>query len=180
MKDRKLASRYARAMFDALQDPAAREKVDAFLNALGESIRQSPELRDFLLDPAVARADRKKLLSSIAERHAMPPETERFLHLVIEQGRAEVLPSIGQAYHEIYEESMGVVAAEITTAVPMSDEMKQRAQSALEKMTSKRVRLQCSIEPELIGGAVTRVGSTIYDGSLRTQLESLRRQMSEE
>ena len=180
MKDRKLASRYARAMFDALPDPAAREKVDSFLTALGESIRQSPDLRDFLLDPAVARADRKKLLSSLAERQAMPAEVERFLHLVIEQGRAEVLPSIGAAYHEIFEESMGIVSAEITTAAPLSDEMRQRAQAALEKMTSKRVRLQCSIEPELIGGAVTRVGSKIYDGSLRTQLQTLRRQMSEE
>ncbi len=180
MKDRKLASRYARAMFDALPDPAARDKVDGFLTALGESIRQSPDLRDFLLDPAVAREDRKKLLSTLAERQAMPAEVQRFLHLVIEQGRAEVLPSIGAAYHEIFEDSMGIVAAEITTATPLSEEMRQRAQAALEKMTSKRVRLQCSIEPELIGGAVTRVGSTIYDGSLRTQLESLRRQMSEE
>ena len=70
-------------------------------------------------------------------------------------------------------------AAEMTTATPITEEMKQRARSALERVTGAKVRLTCNVKPDLIGGAVTKIGSTVYDGSLRSQLEQLRRKMAE-
>ena len=180
MKDRKLASRYARAMFDVVSEPGTLERVDSFLSSLAESMSVSREIRDFLLDPAVGQADRKKLMDALCDQHQLPAEARRFLHLVIDQGRTAALPSIAEVFHELREEAMGIVTAEMTTATPLADDMKQRAQSALEKMTQKRVRLECSVDPELIGGAVTRIGTKIYDGSLRTQLGELRRKMAEE
>ena len=78
------------------------------------------------------------------------------------------------------EEALGIAPAEITTATPLTDDQRQRAESAIQKLTGLDVRLTCKVEPEMIGGAVTRIGSTIYDGSLRTQLQQLRRRMAEE
>ena len=78
------------------------------------------------------------------------------------------------------EQALGIAPAEITTATPLTDDQRHRAANAIQKLTGLDVRLTCKVEPEMIGGAVTRIGSTIYDGSLRTQLQQLRRRMAEE
>ena len=82
-------------------------------------------------------------------------------------------------FHEEGERQQGIVAAEMTTATPITEETKQRAKSALERLTGAKVRLTFNVKPDLIGGAVTKIGSTIYDGSLRSQLEQLKRKMAE-
>ena len=83
-------------------------------------------------------------------------------------------------FHEAREKSLGIVPAEITTATELSDDQRVKAEQAIRKLTGSNVRLTCRVDPELIGGAVTRIGSTVYDGSLRNQLSQLRRQMVQE
>jgi F-type H+-transporting ATPase subunit delta len=177
MKDRKLAMRYARALLSVLEDPAAREKTDAFLTGLGTTIDSAHDLRRAMLDPAVPRAVRRKILSRLAEQRGLPAVVGRFLGALVDNNRLAVLPTVAAVFHEERERQMGVVAAELTTATPLGPEMQARARAAMERLTGNPVRLTCRVEPALIGGGVARIGSTLYDGSLRTQLDRLRRRM---
>ncbi|HXV75561.1 MAG TPA: ATP synthase F1 subunit delta [Candidatus Polarisedimenticolaceae bacterium] len=179
MKDRKLALRYARALLSALHDPAILEKTDAFLAALARALEGSAELRSALLDPAVPRGVRKRVLAAIAERNGLPREVRNFLATLTDNNRISALASIATVFHEELEKKMGVVPAELITAAPVGDELLTRAQATLERVTGRRVRLTSRVDATLIGGAVTRVGSTVYDGSLRRQIDQLRRKMAE-
>ena len=180
MKDRKLATRYARALLDSLPDAEDAASADSFLRALSEALDESADLRGLLFDPAVPRTTRKSVLRSLARENDMPEQIGNFLATVIDHNRAAALPSIAEVFHERREERAGVVPAEISTAWPLTEDLKQRTLRALEKMTGRKVRLSTTVDPELIGGAVTRIGSEVHDGSVRTQLAQLRRQMLQE
>ena len=180
MKDRKLALRYARALLSSLPDPRHAEAADDFLTSLAQAMDESAELKQFLLDPAFSRDQRKSVLAALAQRSGQPEKVNRFLETLVENNRLVVLPAIATVYHEERENALGIVPAEITTASPMSVELKQQARNALERLTGKKVRLSCEVAPELIGGAVTKIGTVVYDGSLRTQLSQLRRELAQE
>lgn len=180
MKNRKLASRYARALLDAVPDPGQAETIDEFLAALAAAMDSSRELRDQLLDPAVPRSSRKKAMRLIAESQGMPRIVHNFLFTVVDHGRTADLPMIAEVYRELRQQSAGILSATMTTAVPLTDNLRERAREALRKRTGRSVELSFEVEPSLIGGAVTRVGSTLYDGSVRTQLVRLRRRMTQE
>lgn len=180
MKDRKLAARYSRALLSALPDGEAAAKADAFLQAIAASMQSLPELRDVFLNPAVSRREKQAVLTGLAEAHGMPRQVGSFLLTVADHGRLEVLPTIADVFHEEREAAEGVVPAVVTTATPLGPELERRTQAALERLTGRRIRLRTEVEPAVLGGAVTRIGSMVYDGTLRTQLAKLRRSMSEE
>jgi F-type H+-transporting ATPase subunit delta len=180
MKDRKLATRYARALLAALPDLQRAQNADRFLAALREAMEGSPDFRDLLLDPAVSRARRTGILRDLARSGDQPPQVENFLATIVEHNRAASIPSIARVFHEELERRMNVVPAEIVSAAPLPEDLRTRAQRALERATGRSVRLETSVDPSLLGGAVTRVGSLVYDGSLRTQLDRLRRRMTQE
>jgi F-type H+-transporting ATPase subunit delta len=179
MKDRKLAFRYARALLSAVPPGEPARQVERFLLGIGGTMEQSREMRELLLDPAVAKADRVKVLTDLATRYDMPAEVHRFMDTVVEHRRIRNIPEMAELFRELREEADGIVPASVTTAAPMDDAMTARVRSALEKMTGKHVRLTVKVDPGLIGGAVTRVGSMVYDGSLETQLKMLRTQLVE-
>ena len=110
----------------------------------------------------------------------MTAQVANFFSAVVNHNRTTSLPSIAEVFHEEREAAMGVVPADITTAQPLSDDLKQRTLRTLEQITGRKVRLASQVDPEILGGAVTRIGSTVYDGSLRTQLAQLRRKMTQE
>jgi F-type H+-transporting ATPase subunit delta len=178
MKDRKLAKRYARALFSALPDPATVQAADTFLDALGRAIASSSELQFLFVNPAVPRRTKKAVLAKLAGEARAGHAVASFLSVVVDHGRAGSLPAIAEAFHEIHEEAQGIVQAAITTAVPLTPELEESARSVLERLTGKRIRLNPRVDRSLIGGAVTQIGSTVYDGSLRTQLANLRRRMA--
>lgn len=180
MKDRKLASRYARALLSSLHNEKTAAEADRFLTAIREVLAESAEFRDLMLDPAVSKSTRSSVLRSLAEQSDMPVQIGNFLATIVDHNRTSSLSSIAELFHEERERAAGVVPAEITTAWPLTDDLKQRALDTLESMTGRRVRLSTKLEPSILGGAVTRVGSKVYDGSLRSQLAQLRRKMTQE
>jgi len=180
MKDRLLAKRYAKALLAAIPDPATVERAGEFLTAIASAMHASPEFRDVLLNPAIPRHARRAVLEALTREREAPPVMGAFLAVVAEQGRSAALPAIAEAFSEAKDEALGVVPATLTTAAPLSAELVKRAQGVLEKLTARKVRLTCEVSPSLVGGAVTRIGSTVYDGSLSTQLGALRRRMAEE
>ena len=180
MKDRKLASRYARALLPTLTDPKQAERAEEFLNALATAIDESRDLRDVLLNPAVPRSARRSVLEGLAKSHGAPDQVASFLRVVVDHGRAGNLPEIAQAFAEARAEQAGIVAVTLETASPLSDALKQKAQSTLEKLTGRKVRMKFGVDPAHVGGAIARIGSKVYDGSLKTQLDILRRRMAAE
>lgn len=180
MKDRKLATRYARALFDSLPDEPAAEAADQFLAALARAMGESADLRNALLNPAVSRSARKAVLLQLAEGHPVPNQLRSFLGIIADNGRGANLPSIAALFHEIRESEAGIVPVQMTTARPLASDLVDRARRSLEKVTGKKVRMEVEVDAALIGGAVARVGSKVYDGSLRTQLDILRQRMAAE
>lgn len=179
MKNRKLASRYAQALLDSLADHGELLSADRFLSSLADGLESLPEFRNAMLDPAVPKDARKRLLAALATRAAVSPKLANFLNVVVDHGRAGALREIAQVFHEAREEAMGIVPAHVQTAMPVDAALQARIRGSLEKKTGRQVTLSFGVDPALIGGAVTRIGSTVYDGSLRTQLVRLRKQMAE-
>jgi F-type H+-transporting ATPase subunit delta len=181
MRDRKLAVRYARALLSSLQDdPQGTESVDEFLRGLADAMTESPRFRNMMLDPAFSNVERRALLRRLAEQASMPRKLGAFIDTLVEHRRAGSLPSIAEVFHELREEALGIVPAEFSTATPLGPELQERVRGTVERLTGRKVRLSYTVDPSLLGGAVTRVGSVVYDGSLRTQLNQLRRDMAEE
>ncbi|MDX1389908.1 MAG: ATP synthase F1 subunit delta, partial [Acidobacteriota bacterium] len=161
-----------------LPDDETRQNASRFLAALAEAMERSPDLRDVLLNPAYSRAQRGAVLAALADHSGAAPKVKAFLGVVNDQRRASHLPSIAIAYRDALEEAAGIVPVTVDTAMKMSADQEATTKTTLEKMTGRRVRLTVNVEPSLIGGAVARVGSRVYDGSLKTQLNLLRRRMA--
>ena len=180
MFDKKVAKRYARALLAALRNPDEQENADELLTALAAALTQSPQLRVLFLNPAVPSGAKIKALVALARRAGASPLLDRFLELIVNNRRIASLPSIAAVFHAERESAQGIVPATVTSAAPLSADTVAQVRSRLERLTGKQVRLDCEIDPAILGGAITKIGSTVYDGSLRTQLTDLRRSMVQE
>ncbi len=180
MRDRKLATRYARALLGALPDAAEQDAADSFLAALADSIRTNAELRRFLLDPAASVNAKKSLLEKLCAVRGVPDRVKTFLRMVVENTRLANLSSIADVFHLERESGQGSVSGTLISAAALTPDLQARAAAALGKLTGRKVNLTVEIDPGLLGGAVAQVGSVVYDGSLKTQLARLRRTMGEE
>lgn len=172
--------RYARALVDALlgQRPGlpatTAEAIPNQLEAFQSLLEENAELRILFSTPAISVAKKRTVLSELASRLGLEPMTRNFLNVVIQHDRMNLLGEIAAAFRSLLDERMGITVAEITTARPLEEEERHELENALRARTGQQVRLSFSLDPGLIGGATARVGSTIYDGSVRGQLERLR------
>jgi F-type H+-transporting ATPase subunit delta len=176
------ASRYARALADLALDPARKvdpESVAVELGLLVETLAASPELRSVLVSPAVAPARKRAVIARLAEPAGVSKLVRNFLCVVIDHRRTALLPEIRQAFRALLDERMGMLEAGITAARVLDAEERDRVTERLGRMTGKRVRCGFEVDEGLIGGMLARIGSTIYDGSVRGQLSVLRRRLTE-
>ena len=180
MTDRKLATRYARALLATLSDPASQDAAGALLDALAGAMQSDAALRRALVDPATPSAAKAKVLASVAAGSNVPERVRSFLSTVAVNGRTAALPTIAIVFREERERAQGIVTATLTSASPIADDLVSRAAAALSRLSGRRVRLQLRVDPELLGGAVAQVGSMVYDGSVRTQLGRLKNRIAKE
>jgi F-type H+-transporting ATPase subunit delta len=173
-----LARRYARALFDLGTTPMQRDKFEKDLNAISEFVRQRDEVGTPVLSVLAADrfllADRKRLLSTIVSRVGADAMVLKFLTHVLERGRIIGIPDIARAYLRLADEAMGRVQAHITSAAALPSDALARIKNALGKATGKTIVATQSVDPELIGGIVVRVGSYVLDGSVRNTLAQLK------
>ena len=174
----KIAKRYADALADAAaaqgQLSAAAEELHAFAHLVG----QSKDLKDLFASPAFTPNDKAAVLDAIIERAKPTPFVANFLRVLLKNFRIHYLAEIDEAFAAEVDRRVGVVTADVTTAAPLTDAERQVLANRLTTMTGKQVKLSFVTNPELIGGVVTKIGSRIYDGSIRAQLEVVKRQMS--
>ena len=172
--------RYARALVDTLfgqragVPASAAESVAAELEAFQSLLGENPELRILFATPAISKSKKQAVLAELTPRLGLTPLARNFLNVVLQHDRMNLLSEIAAAFRTLLDERMGVAVAEISTARPLDEAEKQALAGALRARTGREVRMQYSLDPAVIGGAVARVGGTIYDGSVRGQLERLR------
>ncbi|MFQ5876740.1 MAG: ATP synthase F1 subunit delta [Acidobacteriota bacterium] len=176
MNPANIAKRYARALAE-VAGPRL-ERVASDLDLLARVLARRPQLMRFFEDPSVRRRDKEEAAGTLTGRARVGALTRRFVAVLIENRRLAALPAIARAFAEIRDERLGVLPVEATTAVPLSPEQKRRFRESLERMTGRSVRLEWQVDPEVLGGARARIGSRVYDGTLRRQLEVLRERLA--
>ena len=172
-----VASRYAKALVEVAaapgnaSDPAA---ILSQLKAVGEAIAASPDLRTALLSPAVSPSRKRAVVTRVLEPLGLDKQARNFLFEIIDHRRVAELPAIVEAFEALLDERLGFVRAEVLSARALGDSQQASLETEISRMTGKKAKLKFSIDPSLIAGVVARVGSTVYDGSVRGQLDKLR------
>jgi F-type H+-transporting ATPase subunit delta len=169
-----IAKRYARALIQIGQEDGQYEQYGQELKAFQEILEASPELRAVMVNPIYEREDKKALLGAIQGKLRLSQVVRNFLLLLIDKRRMGSFKDIVRCYDVLADELAGRVTAKVTSAIPLEDSILQDIRRRLEAMTGKRVLVQVEQEPGLIAGVVTQIGDTVYDGSVRTQLASIR------
>ena len=169
-----VARRYARALFQIGVDSGTVEALGQELSDLADLFQQSLELRQTLVNPVFKPSEKKRILDRLLPRVTPSPVVQRFAALILERGRIALLPALARAYRELSDAHAGRVRAVVTSAAPLGAGDLERVRRSLERRTKKKVMLEAQVDPSLIGGLVARVGDLVLDGSVRTQLETLR------
>ena len=178
-----LAARYANALADVVTgsgSPLRPEDAVRELRAFESVWKTSPELDNALVTPAVPIARKRAVVGRVAELLKLSRVTRNFLYVLIDHRRIANLSEIIQSLEEVLDDRMGYARAEVTSASDLTEPQRSALASELQRLTGKRVRMHLAVDGALIGGAVARIGSTVYDGSVRGQLESLGRRLSAE
>lgn len=175
-----VANRYARALADVVISQGSAEVVKAELSAFAQAVDESADLRNFLANPAVARPQKQAVIETLMARMGGSKTLRNFLLVLVDNRRAALLREISEAFEAELRARLGVAKAEVTSAHDLNDEERTKLVRTLERMTGKRVEASYSLDPELIAGAQVRIGSTVYDGSVREQLNRMRSRLAAE
>ncbi len=168
-----LAFRYARVLAD-LNGSGDAGRVQAELATFVTAMRESADLRTAMESPAVPTARKRAVIAKLAETLPLSDIVRRFLFVVVDHRRAGQLHDISEAFEQVMDERLGVVRADVSSARDLNEPQRAELVSSLTRLTGKQVRARFEVRPELIGGVMARIGSTIYDGSVKGQLEALK------
>jgi F-type H+-transporting ATPase subunit delta len=170
-----VASTYARAFADVVFSAHLdADRAVGELRRMAGLLSESADLRRVWENPAVPAEQKRKLLDAIVDREAIEHHARNLMAVLIDHRRVQFLERIVEQLKKELDARMGFAEAQITSFRELGDEEKQALESQIEKLTGKRVRAQFGLDGSLLGGAVVRLGSTIYDGSVKGQLEKIR------
>jgi F-type H+-transporting ATPase subunit delta len=169
-----VGARYAQALFDLSIETGALEAVEADLRALETMRRESADLRKLIASPTFGKHERGAGLAAIAKRARFHATSEKFLGLLAANGRLSALPAIWAAFQALVAKRRGMVAAQVTTAVAMSAAQSTRIAAALRAALGQDPKIEAKVDPAILGGVRVRVGSRLYDASLKSKLDSLK------
>jgi F-type H+-transporting ATPase subunit delta len=174
MTSRAAGTRYARALFDVARKEADIELVGRDLAGFAALVASHDTLPRILSNPAVPAAKKRAVVEQLGARVRLSPLVAKLLTLLADRDRLGLLPEIAAAYQHRLMEHAKVVRAEIVTAVGLPDDRVAALRQGLAQATGRQVQLESRIDPSIIGGAIARVGSTVYDGSVIRQLEKMK------
>jgi F-type H+-transporting ATPase subunit delta len=172
-----VSRRYARALFELGVARGTFEQLGQELADLTALWGTSTDLRRALENPVFARSEKRAVLEQLLPKVTPSPDVRKFVLLLLDRRRISILPSIARAYREMADAHAGRVRAQVISAQPLSPAETDRVRRSLEQRTGKKVILDLSVDPSLIGGLVARVGDLVLDGSVRTQLATLRQRL---
>jgi len=172
-----IANRYARALADVIVERHETNEVAKELIDFERMMSEYPQLRDVFASPVIATERKRAVLDELLARAGLRQTTANFLRLLLDNSRLHDLDRMLNALSSELDTRMNIVSAEVTTAREIGQQEKAALQSQLKTATGKEVRLQFRIDPAIIGGVVTRIGSLVYDGSIKNQLAQMKREL---
>jgi F-type H+-transporting ATPase subunit delta len=180
MTSRAVATRYARALFDVTVKEGDLQQVQRDLGAFAELVASNEGLTRVLANPAIPVQKKRGVVTALlTHAEALSPIVSKLLVLLGDRDRLGLLADIVRAYENRLMEHAQIVRAEVVTAVALPPERLESLKQGLARATGRDVQLESRVDPSIVGGAVARVGSTVYDGSVTTQLERLKQQLME-
>jgi F-type H+-transporting ATPase subunit delta len=168
-----VARRYASALADVAIERREDRQVQAEIDYWASMIETHPELKEVFANPTVAYDQKRKVLEELISRTRVCETTDSFLRVLLTNQRIAQLKEIAERFARVLDDRGGVVGAVVTTARPIPEELKTNLQETLNAATGRKVRLSFGTDEAIIGGLVARIGSTIFDGSVESQLERL-------
>ena len=175
-----LARRYAKALLELGIQQNTFDALGKELERAADTLRASPELRNALENPVFSLEKRKLIMDELARRLALSKTVRNFIMLLLDKGRIAALPDIARAHRTLVDEHAGRVRATVTSARPLDPMLETRLKTALEKSSGKVVIFEKREDPAILGGLITQLGDTLYDVSVRTQLQELREELLSE
>ncbi len=169
-----IATRYARALVDVVTEPGSGIDPQLALEQLRQIARMvstSDDLRNALLSPAVSPGRKRAVVEKLISVHV---KLRNFLFVVIDHRRVHEIPSMVQAFEALLDEHLGFIRADVSSAQPLNQQQRGALEEQLSRLAGKKAKLNFQTDPALVAGVVARMGSKVYDGSVRGQLERLR------
>jgi F-type H+-transporting ATPase subunit delta len=163
------------ALAQGAAEPAAKQ-----LHDFGAAYAQSAELRTFLASPAVSTKAKHEVLEKIVARLGASKIIRNFLFVLTDHRRTQLIPEVIAAFHVVVRQRQGVAEAVVSSAIELSAAQKKEMAATLARLTGKKIEAKYALDPALLGGAVVRIGDTIYDGSLRSRLNEMRARLAAE
>ena len=173
-----IARRYGTALADVAIARGEEKEVQQELDQWAAMIEANPQLKEVFANPTIVYDHKRKVLEELIARTGVQQTTGSFLRVLLQNQRLSQLREIAVRYGQVLDERGGVVAAHVTTARPIPEELKASLRETLTAATGRRVRLSFTTDESIIGGLVAQIGSTIFDGSVQNQLERLAADMA--
>jgi F-type H+-transporting ATPase subunit delta len=174
-----ISKRYARAFFEIASEEKKLEQYYAELKQFSSIVAGDKSLREFLANPVFEQASKKEVVEKIIGKLQLSVMTVNFLKLLVDKKRIEAVPDIEACYRQLMDEALKKVRVNLKTAFALSPEMQSYISLRLEKVTGKQIEMTVEKDPALLGGIVIGVGDTLYDGSIRNQLNNMRNLLGE-
>lgn len=175
------AGRYARALFDVVHKEGGNlEQVQADFQQFVDVFAQHPSLATTLGNPAIPSSKKQGVAKALIERAGpISPVVAKMILMLAERDRLMLLPDIARGYRERLMDHQKIIRGEVTTAVALAPEKLRSLEQGLQQATGRKVVLEARVDPSIIGGVITRLGSTVYDGSVTTQLQKMKQSLIE-
>lgn len=174
-----VARRYAEALADLAVEHRQTAEIGAELDGYAQLFSHD-ELYNAFASPIVPQISKQRILDDLIARTKPGKTMENLLRLLFLHYRLHLIPAVRDQFHKAVNVRQGVIPAEVTTAAAVSDADKEALRSQLERTTGKRIDIKFKIDPALLGGAVTKLGSVVYDGSIRTRLRLIKEGLKQE
>ncbi len=174
-----IARRYASALADVAIASGNAEQTRTELAAWAATISGNADLANVFTSPAIAHAGKEKVLAELISRAKPSTSTANFLRVLLQNGRLGDIAEINDKFAQVLEERSGIISAQVISARELPQDTRAGFETTLGKMTGKKVNVTYTIDADLIGGVVTRIGSTVYDASVRSKLDNLKAQLAE-
>ncbi len=176
-----VANRYAHALVDIVMasgSPLQPQDALAQLSAVEGLLQESPELRTALETPAIQTSRKRAVMGDLLARIGSSPLIRNFIYVVIDHRRIGIISDVREAFEQQLDERLGFARGEVSSAAPLTAPLSASLEAELSKLTGKRMRMRFEVDPALLGGVVARIGSTVYDGSVRGELRQLGRKLA--
>ncbi|HTH52071.1 MAG TPA: ATP synthase F1 subunit delta [Pyrinomonadaceae bacterium] len=178
MANETIARRYASALADVVLKTGEAENIKTELAVWAQLFVANSDLQNVLGNPAIAHQGKERVLGELLNKMKPSKTTSNFLRVLLQNHRLGDIAEISERFAAVLAERGGIVNAEVISARELPQDEKTEFERTLEKLTGKDMQITFTVDPSLIGGAVTRIGSTVYDGSVRTKLDTLKQQLA--